>query len=158
MVEKRPYVVGKKGEDVLKAMHFYRYMTALDVAYLLFSPRALVRVKELIFSLCGGGDVVRNQYLYRFRLPDVSAGNPERVYVLGAKGREFVSRELGLEVDRGFRHDEGKHLRFSQVRHNRSLTRLLGAAQRWAAEGESIRVSEMRIRYDLAGAPVKVDI
>lgn len=158
MVEKRPYVLGKKGEDVLKAVHFYRYMTVLDVAYLLFAPKALVRVRQLLHSLCGGWDFVKNQFLYRFRLPDVTAGNPERVYVLGAKGREFVSGELGLQVDRGFRHDEGKHLSFSQVRHNLSLTRLLVASQRWVAGVESLKISEIRICYDLSGVVEKVEV
>lgn len=158
VVGKKPFVLTKRGEDVLKEVHFYRYMTALDVAYLLFSPSAIVRVRQLLYSLCGGGDFVRNQYLYRFRLPDISAGNPERVYVLGAKGREFVNRELGLEVDRGFRHNEGKHLSFSQVRHNLALTRLLVAAERWVSVVEGLKISEMRICYDLAGVAVKVDV
>ena len=81
MVVKTPYILGKRGEGVLKAIHFYRYMTARDVTYLLFSPSAMVRVRQLLASMCGGIDFGRNQYLYRFRMPDVSAGNPERVYV-----------------------------------------------------------------------------
>src|SRR5512134_2578155 len=118
VVGKKPFVLGKKGEDVLRAVYFYRYMTAVDVAHLLFSPSSLVRVRQLLFALCGEGDFVRSQYLYRFRMPDVTAGNPERIYVLGARGREFVKGELGHRVERTTRPDEGKHLSFSQVRHN----------------------------------------
>jgi hypothetical protein len=157
VVGKKPFVLGKKGEDVLRAVYFYRYMTAVDVAHLLFSPSSLVRVRQLLFSLCGAGDFVRNQYLYRFRMPDVSAGNPERIYVLGARGREFLSGEFGFRIERTSRPDEGKHLSFSQVRHNLALTRFLVAAHRWAGESNDFKLSEVKICYDLAASSGKVE-
>src|SRR5512132_3613277 len=157
VVVKKPFVLGKRGEEVLKAVHFYRYMTARDIAYLLFSPSAIVRVRQLLASMCGGVDFGRNQYLYRFRMPDVSAGNPERVYVLGSRGREFVKGELGLSVDKGFRPDEGRQLSFTQVRHNLGLTRFLVAAHRWAKHMEDVALPEVRIGYDLAAVAGQVE-
>ena len=90
-------------------------------------------------------------------MPDVSAGNPQRVYVLGARGREFINRDLGLSVDRGFRPDEGRHLSFTQVRHNLALTRFLVAARKWAETREDFSLSEARICYDLASVTGEVD-
>src|SRR5512147_2223148 len=148
MVVKKPFVLGKRGEEVLKAVHFYRYMTARDIAYLLFSPSAIVRVRQLLASMCGGVDFKGNQYLYRLRMPDVSAGNPERVYALGNLGRKFLSVELGLPVDKRFR-PEGAHLSFTQMMHNLVLTRFLVAAHRWAGTRGGFRLSQVRICYEL---------
>ena len=124
---------------------------------LLFSPSAIVRVRQRLASMRGGVEFGRNQYLYRFRMPDVSAGNPQRVYVLGARGREFVSRELGLSSDKGFRPDEGRHLSVTQVRHNLGLTRFLVAAHRWAKNKEDFALPAVRICYDLAAGASEVD-
>ena len=123
-------------------------MTARDVAHLLFNPSAIVRVRQLLPSMCGGADFGRNQYLYRFRMPDVSAGNPERVYALGNLGRKFLSAEFGLLVDKRFR-PEGAHLSFTQMIHNLVLTRFLVAAHRWAGTRSGVRLSQVRICYEL---------
>lgn len=40
--------------------------------------------------MCNGRDYVGDAYLYWFCLPGVSVGNPERVYILGKRGRESV--------------------------------------------------------------------
>ncbi len=53
-------------------------------------------MRELLPALAGGADYQTNQYLYRFPLPQV--GNPERVYTLGSRGRDYLTSELGLSV------------------------------------------------------------
>jgi hypothetical protein len=60
--------------------------------------------------------------------------------------------ELGHRVERTTRPDEGKHLSFSQVRHNLALTRFLVAANRWAGESGAFKLSEVKICYDLAAS------
>lgn len=32
----KPFVLGKRGEEILRAVHFYRCMTAADVRHLFF--------------------------------------------------------------------------------------------------------------------------
>jgi hypothetical protein len=84
-------ILGKRGEEILKAVYFYRYMTALDVCSLLYSPASLPHVRRLLSELCGGGDFVEGEFLYRFPLQEAASGNRVRVYTLGSKGRDFLS-------------------------------------------------------------------
>ena len=75
-------------EEILKIMRTYRYMTALDVAYSLFSPKSLTHVRSILSMLSGGRDNQERNFLYRFPLPSAKPGNRERIFTLGASGRE----------------------------------------------------------------------
>jgi hypothetical protein len=156
-IRKKPVVLTKGFEDILKAVNFYRYMTALDVAHLLFSPSALVRVRSRLTEL-SGGDFVDGEYLYRLRLASVPRGNPERIYTLGAKGRDFLESVLGVPVAWHFRPGKVKHFGFNVVMHNLLLTRFLVAANRFAAVAPEFRFSQVRTCYELGAVPVSVDI
>ena len=156
--ETRPGILGQRGEEILKAMRFYRYMTALDVCYLMYSPSSLNRVRSLLSELSGGGDFIGNQYLYRFRLPDVEMGR-YRVYTLGSRGRDFLETELGISSAWYFRPEKVRHLSFGYIMHSLVLTRFLVAAHRWAGESNGqFKIAEMRICYDLAGTPGNVSV
>jgi hypothetical protein len=155
---RKPVCLSHGDEEILKAVHFYRYMTALDIAHLLYSPTSLRRVRDILARLCGGADFQENQYLYRFRMPSVEAGNPERIYTMGNLGRDFLSRELGFSVNRHVRSSSGAHLSFSQVVHNLVLTRVLVAAQTWASGNPDISISAVRICYEFGGSVTTVDI
>src|SRR4051794_29716809 len=96
MKGKPPVLLTKRHEDILRAVYFYRFMGALDVAFQIATPGALARVRKALAQLCGGEDYRERQYLYRFCLP--GEGERERVYTLGAKGRDFLASELGLPV------------------------------------------------------------
>ena len=61
-------ILGKRGEEILKAVYFYRYVTAVDMCSLLYSPSSLVHVRRMLTELAGGGDYVENEFLYRFAL------------------------------------------------------------------------------------------
>ena len=76
-------------------MSTYRYMTALDVAYSLFSPKSLTHVRSILTRLSGGTDYKERECLFRFPWPSAKAGNRERIFTLGASGREIVQR-LGM--------------------------------------------------------------
>lgn len=152
----KPYILGESSEAVLRAVHFYRYMTALDVAHLLFSPRSITRVRSVLAKLCGGEDFVGGEYLYRFCVPSVTGGNPERIYILGSRGREALERE-GLSVNWYHRPEAVKRLSFSQVTHNLALTRFLVAGSRWAQMSPVFGLQGTRICYELAGVSVDVE-
>lgn len=89
----KAFVLGRRG-DILKAMHFYRYITALEVCYLLYKPSHITEVRRGLSELSGKGDFIEKQYLYRFWMPDIGKGNPERIYILGSKGRDFLFLSL----------------------------------------------------------------
>lgn len=152
----RPVVLDKRGEEILRAVHFYRYMTALDVANLLYSPSSITHVRGLLALLCGGGDYIGNQYLCRFGLPSIAGGNPERIYILGSRGREYLKSE-GLAVKWYFSAGTVKRLSYSQVMHNLVLTRVLVAAQRWAKSDQEFKLTQVRICYELGSVSVDVD-
>src|SRR3954469_12439243 len=92
-----------RDEEILKTIHFYRYMTVIDVAYRLFTPGGKTHVRDILSHLCGGKDKLDNQYLYRFGLPTAQTGNVERVFVLGNRGRDFLVNNTGLQVNWYFR-------------------------------------------------------
>lgn len=152
----KPFVLGESGEAVLRAVNFYRYITALDVAHLLYSPSSMTRVRSLLASMCGGGDFVGGEYLYRFCLPSVSGGNPERIYILGSRGREALESE-GVSVSWYHRPETAKRLSYNQVTHNLSVTRFLVAGSRWSQMNPVFSLQETRICYDLAGVSVEVE-
>jgi hypothetical protein len=119
----KPFVITKPVEAILRAIHFYRYMTALDVAYLLFSPSSLTYVRSLLTSLAGGADFKPAQYLYRF--PNMSIGGPTRIFTLGSNGRDYLANVVGLPVDWWYRPAKLKYRSYSQVLHSLLLTRTL---------------------------------
>ena len=151
-------VLTNRMEEILRAVHFYRYITAIDVAHLFFSAKSLTHVREILNVLCGGEDDKSGQYLYRFSLPSAKAGNTTKVYTLGSRGRDFLETELGLSADWYFRPDKVKHLSFGQLTHNLILTRFLVAARSFCSASPGYRLAKQRISYGLAGEPVVVEL
>jgi hypothetical protein len=156
MKNKLRLLLDQKAERILRAVYFYRFMGALDVCSLLYSPGALARVRKTLLALSGGADFVPREYLYRFQLP--GEGNPERVYTLGSRGRDFLANEVGLPVDWYFRPEAIKHFSHAHVVHSLLLTRVLVAAEQWARTQEGIRLAARRISYELWVSPPVVEI
>jgi hypothetical protein len=124
---KKPIILTKGIERLLRAVHFYRFMSAKDLCRLLYSPRSLSYMREILANLTA------SNYLYRFELPHISRGNTEKIYTLASKGRDFMANEMGLPVDWWYRPYKVKHLSYGQVQHNLLLTRWLVAAAAWCA-------------------------
>jgi hypothetical protein len=148
----KPLIITKPIEAILKAIHFYRYMAAQDVCRLLYSPRSISHVREILSLLAAAN------YLYRFELPHTSRGNTERIYTLGSKGRDYLANVLGLPVDWYFRPYKLRHFGASQAQHNLALTRVLVAAQSWAAKQPDFKLVQTRICYELAHTPSQVSL
>src|SRR5688500_16093221 len=66
--------------------------------------------------------------LYCFPLQHPTAGNKERVYTLGSKGRDFLADAFGVPVDWYFRPEKVRHMSYGHVIHNLTLTRFLVAS------------------------------
>jgi hypothetical protein len=155
---RKPFVITKPIEAILRAIHFYRYMTALDVAHLLFSPSSLTYVRGTLSSLAGGADFTPAQYLYRFPLPNMSIGGPTRIFTLGSKGRDYLANEVGMPADWYYRPSKTKHLSYSQVLHSLLLTRTLVTASAWGAKAPSFRLSKVRIGYELIREAATIEV
>ncbi len=154
----KPLIITKPIEAILRAIHFYRYVTALDMAHLFYSPSSLTYVRGTLSSLAGGADFKPAQYLYRFPLPNMSIGGPTRLFTLGSKGRDYLANELGMPADWYYRPSKTKHLSFSQVLHSLLLTRTLVTAAAWCAKAPSFRLAKVRISYELAREAATIEV
>src|SRR3954468_11546957 len=125
-------MLNERDQEILKAVHFYRYMTVQDVTYLMFSETSISHVREILSRLCGKADKADNQYLYRFRLPKISESNSERVYVLGARGREFLTNNTPLAVNWYASPARMATLNYNALLHSLAVTRFLVAASHWS--------------------------
>jgi hypothetical protein len=147
---KQHILLTPRDEEILRAVYTYRYMTAKDMAYLLFSPQVLNYVRHRLARLAGGKDFATHTYLCRFQMPKVGVGRPEQIFTLGAKGRDFVEREAGLPVDWYFRPSKLKHLGFSHLVHALLLTRVVVAASSWSRQQSQYTLTRARLSYSLA--------
>jgi hypothetical protein len=136
-------------EEMLRILSVYRYMTALDMAYSLGTPKTLTRVRSRLTRLAGGTDYQERTFLYRFPLPSNKGGNRERVFTLGAAGREVVE-SFGMPVDWYYRPSKTGRLSGSHLAHQLLVTRFVVAAAQWANTQPDYRLAEMRLSYEIA--------
>lgn len=153
-----PLLLTSRHEQILRAMYDFRYLTALDVAHLLYAPTSLTYVRRILSALAGGEDLQTNTYLCRFQLPTASTGNREKIYTLGVKGRDFLAKELGLPVDWYFRPYKLKHLSYSHVLHHLTLARVVVAAHQWCRKQPDVHLVQTRLCYALARTPGTVTV
>jgi hypothetical protein len=154
----RPFLLKSRDEEILKAVHFYRYVTVADITRLFFSPSSRNYAGAILAQLSGGKDYTDRQYLYRFPLPHTTSGNTEKVYTLGAKGRDFLQSELGMEVDWYFRPSEVNTMSYQQCHHALTLTRFLIASVVFCRGRDDIRLAEVRTEYELRRLAPSVEI
>jgi hypothetical protein len=132
---------------MLKALYDYRYMTAKDMAYLLFSPTILNYVRGRLARLAGGEDFATHTYLCRFQMPSVIKG--EKIFTLGVKGRDFIQQVCGLPVDWYFRPSKLQHLGFSHLTHALLQTRIVVAASYFSRQLQQFTLTHSLLSYDL---------
>jgi hypothetical protein len=137
-------------EQILKVIHEYRYATAQDMTNLLFSKGSLTYVRRHMSALAGGKDQQARHYLYRFQFPTGSAGNRERVFTLGALGRDFLANDLGMPVDWYFRPYKSERLSHSHVLHHLVLTRFVVAAHLFTRNHPHINLLQSHLCHELA--------
>jgi hypothetical protein len=135
-------------EEILKIMSAYRYMTAVDVAHCLFSPKSLTYVRGILTRLAGGDDGRERQYLYRFPWPSGKAGNPERIFTLGSAGREVV-QSLGIPIEWYYRPSKTGRLSGSYLSHQLLLTRFVICAGRFASQNLDYSLADVRLSYEI---------
>jgi hypothetical protein len=145
-----PLLLTPRHEQILQAVYEYRYVTAQDIATLLFSKGSLTYVRQQMSALAGGRDHASRQYLYRFPFPTGAAGNRERIFTLGALGRDFLANVLELPVDWYFRPSKSDHLSHSHVLHHVLLTRFVVAATSFTRNHPQISLLQTQLCHELA--------
>ena len=153
----KPLQLSSRDEEILASVYRYRFVTSLDIAHLLFRPSYLPYVRSRLTRLSGGEDLEENTYLCRFRL-HATRGNPERIFTLGTKGREFLQSQMGKQVDWFFRPGKFKFFSYSAILHHLLLTRFLVACSWWCRTREEMSLLEERISYELSRNPPQVTI
>src|SRR5215472_3756939 len=94
--------LSKRAEEMLQTIHQLRYVTALDMTRLFYTPTSINHVRELLSLLSGKNDYRERHYLYRFPLPNTRIGSTEKIYTLGSQGRAYLQTQ-GMSVDWYFR-------------------------------------------------------
>jgi hypothetical protein len=145
-----PKLLSPSQERIVRAVGAFRYMCAIDVAQLLFSPSSLTYVREALAALSGGKDYAQGHYLYRFPLPSTTRDNRTKVYTLGAAGRQYLQSECGLSCDWQARPGKLRTLSYSALQHNLFLTRLVVLSQLFCLVSPSYTLSQTRLSYDLS--------
>jgi hypothetical protein len=145
-----PLILTPRHEQILQTIYEYRYVTAQDINHLLFAKGSLTYARSLLSALAGGKDHFERQYLYRFQFPTGSSGNRERVFTLGARGRDFLANELGMPVDWYFRPSKPPHFSHSHVLHHLLLTRFVVAVQSYTRNHQQISLLQSRLCHELA--------
>jgi Replication-relaxation len=153
----KPLQLTRRDEEILASVYRYRFVTSTDIAHLLFRPSYLPYVRSRLTRLSGGNDLEENTYLCRFRL-HATRGNPERIFTLGSKGRDFLQSQMGKQIDWFFRPGKFKFFSYSAILHHLLLTRFLVACSWWCRDREDTSLVEERISYDLSRDPPQVKI
>src|SRR6266571_3795572 len=68
-------VISQRYQEILEAIHTYRFVTAWDMTRLFYAPTSINHVREISSLLSGKKDYAERTYLYRFPLPTTRIGN-----------------------------------------------------------------------------------
>src|SRR6266487_3388407 len=147
---KKPAEVGisKRAEEMLRAIHQLRYVTAWDMTRLFYTATSHNHVREILSELSGKEDYKERHYLYRFPLPNTRIGNTEKIYTLGSRGRTYLQTQ-GMRVDWHFRPYKVAGMTYQNCLHALTLTRFLVAAKVFVKQHPEWELTTMRTEYEL---------
>jgi hypothetical protein len=148
--KKKPAEVGisKRHEELLHSIHQLRYVTALDMTRLFYTPTSINHVREMLSSLAGKKDYRERHYLYRFPLPNTRIGGTEKIYTLGSQGRAYLQTQ-GMSVDWHFRPYKVAGMTYQNCLHALTLTRFLVAAKVFVKTHPEWDLTTIRTEYEL---------
>ena len=146
-------VISKRAQEILEAIHTYRFVTAWDITRLFYSATSINHVRELLSLLSGKKDYADRNYLYRFPLPNTRIGNTEKIYTLGSRGRAYL-QSCGMDIDWYFRPYKFQFTSdvmtyYQPCLHALTLTRFLVAAQVFGKKSPEWELTTMRTEYAL---------
>src|SRR6266702_1770693 len=141
-------VISKRAQEILEAIHTYRFVTAWDITRLFYAATSINHVRELLSLLSGKNDYQDRTYLYRFPLPNTRIGNTEKIYTLGSRGRAYLQTQ-GMSVDWHFRPYKVASMTYQNCLHAVTLTRFLVAAQVFCKKSQEWELTSLRTEYEL---------
>src|SRR2546421_4221177 len=141
-------MLSKRSEEIVQAIHQLRYVTALDMTRLFYTPTSINHVREMLSLLSGKKDYAERHYLYRFPLPNTRIGNTEKIYTLGSQGRSYLQSQ-GMLVDWYFRPYKVAGMTYQNCLHALTLTRFLVAAHVLCKKSDSWELANLRTEYAL---------
>ncbi len=141
-------VITKRYEEILQAVYTYRFVTAMDIARLFFSPTTINHSREILSFLSGKQDYAERHYLYRFPLPNTRIGGTEKIYTLGSQGRSYLQSQ-GMIVDWYFRPYKVASMTYQNCLHALTLTRFLVAAHVFVKQHSAWELTTLRTEYEL---------
>lgn len=144
-------IITARYEEVLQAVHQFRYVTAWDMTRLFYTPTSINHVREILSRLSGKRDYADRHYLYRFPLPNTRIGNTEKIYTLGACGRSYLQTQ-GISVEWYFRPYKVAGMTYQNCLHALTLTRFLVAAQVFCKHTPGWELATMQTEYELKKA------
>lgn len=147
-----PSADGRSKRSILEALGRFHYLTAEQLARLLFSPRSVTYVYEHSRWLCEEG------FLRRVPLPRVSAmGSSKNVYALDRKGYRFLEA-LGCAPEGRFRPAEEAVREQLFLEHTLACNDVLILAHRLARQDAGVVVAEMRTERELRRSAGRVEV
>jgi hypothetical protein len=145
--------------QLIRAIGTYKYMTAMDVTYLLYTPSSLTYVRKRLSRLAGGADQVPGQYLLRFDPPHIGPGRAQKIFTLGVKGLELLANLQGLdEMDSRYRPYKVIGVSYSFLFHALFLSRCVVAAHFWTCQQDEYVLTDARLSYELGKLPALTSI
>jgi hypothetical protein len=148
---KPPESLTQREEAILRAIAKLRYVTSLDVSHLpVCAGLSASYLRKILSALSGGKDLTPNQYLCRFPRPQTSAGSSEKVYALGARGRDYLTRVLRERVQWWYGPAKVSSQSFSYLLHQLTLSRLVCAAWHWSQRQSAFTLVHVLMSYEVA--------
>lgn len=146
-------VISKRYQEILEAIHTYRFVTAWDITRLFYTATSINHVREMLSLLSGKKDYEERQYLYRFPLPTTRIGNTEKIYTLGSRGRAYL-QSCGMDIDWYFRpykfqFTDDVMTYYQPCLHALTLTRFLVASQVFSKKHPEWELTSTRTEYEL---------
>jgi len=143
-----PFLVNAKDDTILKAVYFYRGLTAEQVAWLVFKLSSISYARERLAKLAA------YTYLHRYHYPVLSGFSPW-VYELGTLGIKYLRLQEECDISR-FRRVEDEERGHGNVKHLLALNDLLIAGEKLSRPSIVLarRVHDWMFRQEPLKVPV----
>ncbi len=148
----KPFVINAKDDKILKAVYFYRGLTAEQIACLFFKFSSLTYVRDRLAHL------TEHKYLHRYRYPTLSLGVSAWVYELGTLGIKYLRRLEDFDVADRFRGAEDEERGYGNVKHLLTLNDFLIAGEKLPQLLPSINLTYRLHDWMLHQEPLKAKI
>jgi hypothetical protein len=150
--EDTPFVLNAKDDKIIKAVYFYRGLTAEQIACLFFRFSSLTYVRDRLAHL------TEHKYLHRYRYPTLSLGVSPWVYELGTMGIKYLRRLEDFDVADRFRTTDDEERGYGAVKHLLTLNDFLIAGEKLAHVQPSITLTYRLHDWMLHQEPLKAKV